>query len=79
MIYPTETWDPVTILTLPDVTPDNDAAVSEDGRRIAYTTWDEGYIRRYLKVLDTSTGKHTRSIETHRQNRGDRPLMDAGS
>lgn len=57
VIYPTETWDPVTILTLPDVTPDNDAAVSEDGRRIAYTTWDEGYIRRYLKVLDTSTGE----------------------
>lgn len=61
VIYPTETWEPVTVLTLPDVTPDNDAAVSGDGRRIAYTTWDEGYIRRYLKVLDTSTGE-TRSF-----------------
>ena len=57
VIYTTDTWTPSTLLTLPDVTSDNYAAISNDGKYIAYTTWDDGYIRRYLKVLDTATGE----------------------
>lgn len=57
VIYTTDTWIPSTLLTLPDVTSDNYAAVSSDGKYIAYTTWDDGYTRRYLKVLDTATGQ----------------------
>lgn len=57
VIYTTDTWTSSTVLTLPDVTSDNYAAISSDGKYIAYTTWDDGYIRRYLKVLDTATGE----------------------
>lgn len=57
VIYTTDTWTPSTLLTLPDVTPDNYGAVSSDGKYIAYTTWDDGYFRRYLKVVDTATGE----------------------
>lgn len=56
VIYTTDTWVPSTLLTLPDVTPDNYAAVSSDGKYIAYTTWDDGFVRRYIKVLNTTTG-----------------------
>lgn len=55
VIYTTDTWVQSTLLALPDVTPDNYAAISSDGKYIAYTTWDDGYERRYLKVLNTMT------------------------
>lgn len=56
VIFDTSTWTSRTLLTLSDVTPDNYAAVSSDGKYIAYTTWDDGYVRRYIKVLNTTTG-----------------------
>ena len=59
VVYPTDTWVASTVQAFPDVTPDNDAAISQDGRYIAYTTWDDGYVRRYLKVMDTKTGETT--------------------
>lgn len=55
--YTTDNWVPTILLNLPDVTPDNYAAISSDGRYIAFTTWDDGYVRRYLKLYCTDTQK----------------------
>jgi len=50
VIYNTPNWKSTTMLHLPDVTPDNYAAITNDGNYIAYTKWDTNYIRRYLIV-----------------------------
>lgn len=55
--YTTDDWIPTILLNLPDVTPDNYAAISADGRYIAFTTWDDGNVRRYLKLYCTNTQK----------------------
>ena len=59
VIYDTETWTCRDLLDLPNVTPDNYAAVTSDGRYIAYTTWCDSYTCRYLKILDTQNGETT--------------------
>lgn len=57
VVYDTDTWASAKFLELPDVTPDNYAAISRDGKYVAYTSWDEFYVRRYLNVYETETGK----------------------
>ena len=57
VIYDTDTWNYQDLMDLPDVTPDNYAAVTSDGKYIAYTDWSEAYTRRYLRIYNTETGK----------------------
>lgn len=52
VVYDTDTWEYEIIAVLPNVTPDNYAALSSDNRKLAYTTWDDHYTRRYVKILD---------------------------
>ncbi len=59
VLYDTETWNYRDLLDLPDVTPDNYAAVTSDGRYIAYTAWSDSYTCRYLKIFDTQSGETT--------------------
>ena len=44
VIYDTDTWNYQDLMDLPDVTPDNYAAVTSDGKYIAYTDWSEASI-----------------------------------
>lgn len=57
VIYDTETWKPTILLNLPDVSPDNYGAISNNGKYIAYTKWNEGNARRYLEIYSVSDGK----------------------
>lgn len=60
--FDTETWDDTKLMALPEVTPDNYAALSPDNQKLAYTTWEESdgrFARRYLKVYDFQTGETT--------------------
>lgn len=59
LCFDSETWEYTTLMTLPEVTPDNYAALSRDNQKLAYTTWDESLSRRYLKIYDYQTGKTT--------------------
>lgn len=59
VVYETDTWDAITVLELPDVISANYAAISSDGKYIAYTTWDDNYIRQYIKVYSTETQETT--------------------
>lgn len=55
--YDTDTWEYEVIQELPDVTPDNYAALSADDTKLAYTTWSDSYTIRYVEVLDMQTGE----------------------
>jgi hypothetical protein len=55
--YNTDTWDYATIRNLQDVSPDNYVALSANGEFLAYTTWDEDFVRRYLVCLNIRSGK----------------------
>ena len=55
--FDTDTWEPTTIKEMPNVTPDNYAAISSDSKYIAYTTWIDDYTFRYLVVENTLTGE----------------------
>lgn len=55
--YDTDTWEYEVIQELPDVTPDNYAALSADDTKLAYTTWSDSYTVRYVEVLDRQTGE----------------------
>lgn len=57
--YNTDTWDYQIIMDLPEVTPDNYAALSADDSKLAYTTWSENYTIRYLNIVDMVTGNIT--------------------
>ena len=57
VIYDTDTWNYQGSDGFADVTPDNYAAVTSDGKYIAYTDWSEAYTRRYLRIYNTETGK----------------------
>ena len=57
--FNTETWDYIVLMELPEVTPDNFAAISSNNKMLAYTTWDDYYTRRYLKVVDIETNETT--------------------
>lgn len=57
--YDADSWNYEVVAELDDVLPDNYAAISSDGKKLAYTTWDNGYVRRYLVVVDTETGERT--------------------
>lgn len=59
LCFDSETWEYTPLMTLPEVTPDNYAALSRDNQKLAYTTWDESLSRRYLKIYDYQTGKTT--------------------
>lgn len=59
VLYDTETWNYRDLLDLPDVTPDNYAAVTPNGRYVAYTTWEDTYNCRYLNIFDMQTQKTT--------------------
>lgn len=61
VLYYTSDWTYEILLELPDVTPDNYAAVSNDGKYLAYTTWDDLFARRYLKLYNFESGE-TRSF-----------------
>ncbi|WP_025692175.1 hypothetical protein [Paenibacillus zanthoxyli] len=63
VVYDTKIWKPTVLLRLPEVTPDNYAALSRNGKYAAYTKWDEHNARRYLEVYTLPTGK----IETFYQ------------
>ena len=39
--------------------PDNFVVLSRDNQKLAYTTWDEGFARRYLKINDYQTEETT--------------------
>lgn len=54
IVYTTDTWTPSELLELPDVTPDNYAAISNNGKYVAITTWSSDYSRRYLMVYSTA-------------------------
>ncbi len=55
--YDTDTWEYEVLQVLPDVTPDNYAALSADDTKLAYTTWSDSYTIRYVEVLDMQTGE----------------------
>lgn len=55
--YDTDTWEYEVIQELPNVTPDNYAALSADDTKLAYTTWSDSYTIRYVEVLDMQTGE----------------------
>lgn len=57
VVYNTKTWNPVVLLNLLDVSPDNYGAISSDGNYTAYTRWDEYFTRRYLEVYTVPDGK----------------------
>ena len=57
--YNTETWDYQVIMYLPEVTPDNYVALSNDNNKLAYTIWSENYTIRYLNIVDMTTGNIT--------------------
>ncbi|MEO3946759.1 hypothetical protein [Gorillibacterium sp. CAU 1737] len=63
VLYDTATWKATLLLHLPDVTPDNYAALSRNGRYAAYTTWETNLSRRYVKVYDRVTGKTTSYLQ----------------
>ena len=51
--FNTETWDYV--------------ALSSDSQRLAYTSWDEYYARRYLNVVDIEMGETTQKLQLIKQ------------
>ncbi len=52
LLYDTDTWEYEIVAALPDVTPDNYAALSSNNKKLAYTTWNSDYTKRYVKVYD---------------------------
>ena len=50
-----DTWKSTELMDLPKVTPDNYVALSPDSKKLAYTTWDDDYARRYLVVYDNES------------------------
>lgn len=55
--FDSETWEYTDLISLPEVTPDNFVALSGDNQKLAYTTWDEFFARRYLKIYDFKTAE----------------------
>jgi hypothetical protein len=56
VLFDTDKWESRLVKVLPDVLPDNYAAMSGDGNYVAYTTWNGYYTLRYLVVLSLATG-----------------------
>ena len=63
VLFNTHTWIPTILIKCADVTADNYVAISCNGNYIAYTTWDEHFARRYLKILDMASGGETSYFE----------------
>lgn len=57
--YNVKTGDNKIFLELPNVLPDNYGAVSSNGKKVAYTTWNQDFTVRYLVVLSLESKEKT--------------------